>query len=157
MNIGHFLLMMFAGFLISVAVSVMLEVPKHLIIKNGFIGIVAEMVYELSIMANYNTVVSIFFACLAATLISHIFARKFKAPVTVFCIPVFFIFVPGSAIYQMTYYVMQANPEMASKALFDLLNIAGAVSLGVFLSDSIVHIYFTIKYKISESKKGSLQ
>lgn len=151
MNMIHFSLMMFAGFLISISVSVMLEVPRNLILKNGFIGILAEIVYELAIV--HNTVpVSVFLACLAVTLVSHVFARKFKAPVTVFCIPVFFIFVPGTAIYQMTFYVIQANPDMATKALFDLLNIAGAVALGVFLSDSLVHIFYTVKYKLAANK-----
>lgn len=149
MDIINFLLMMFSGFLISVAVSVMLEVPRNLIIKNGIIGIIAEIVYEFSMLANHHIAFSVFLACLVVTLVSHIFARKFKAPVTVFCIPVFFIFVPGTAIYQMTYYIIQANSGMATKALFDLLNIAGAVALGVFLSDSLVNIYYTLKYKLS--------
>ena len=129
--------------MISLAASLILEIPKNLLIKNGIIGIIAEAIY-LIVSIKFNSAISVFVACLAVTLISHYAARRYRAPVTIFYIPVFFIFVPGAALYKIAYYFIQENQAKTIDSLFEALMISGAVALGVFFGDSILEIFKTL-------------
>lgn len=152
MNTDTMIPQLFAGFLIAMSASIMLEVPKKLLIKNGLIGIIAELVYLIAVPFLYDVTISVFLASLVVTLISQAFARIYRAPVTLFIIPVFFIFVPGAAIYKIVYYLIQKNPVGSSAAFVEALTISGAVALGVFFGDSLLEIYLKIKYLVVKKK-----
>ena len=152
-DMAYYIFMLFAGFLIAASASIIIEVPKQFIIKNGIIGIIAEAVFLIS-HPFFNDAVSVFLACLVVTFISHLSARLFKAPVTVFYIPVFFIFVPGAAIYEFAYYLIQSDKMRTADALIEALNIAGAVALGVFISDSLLEIYSHCRHHWHLRRKG---
>lgn len=140
MDILYTLIKIFSGFIIAASASILIEVPKQFIIHNGIIGLIAYLIYLISDIY-FNNTVSVFLACLIVTLLAHISARIFKAPVTVFYIATFFIFVPGTAIYEFAYYLIQADELKSANSLTEALNIAGAVALGVFIGDSILDIY----------------
>lgn len=74
----------------------------------------------------------------------QLFAREYKAPVTIFYIPSFFPFVPGSLIYQGSLVLIQGD-EGSSYFFKQALMMAGAVALGVFIVDSCFDMYNTIQ------------
>ena len=90
--------------------------------------------------AGWNAVISSFWSALAAGLISHIFARALKAPVTIFLIGGILPTVPGNGIYQIMNYVLQNDRSMASFYLTQTLEIAGAIALAIFLMDTLFKV-----------------
>lgn len=154
MDFSQVAIQLFASFLICVAASIFLEAPKKLIFHIGLLGMIAQGTY-LFVNQWYNVPVSVLAACFLISILSQIYARKMKAPVTMFYIPVFFIFVPGIAIYKAAYFLIQADKIDSADALIEALNIAGAIALGVFLSDSLLELFSAVKFRQSHRKKGN--
>ena len=133
--------------------SVTLGVPKHLVSKVGFIGFVSYSIYVLLSMI-ISPIIATFIACIVVSLMGQLFAREYKAPVTIFYIPAFFPFVPGSLIYQGSLVLIQGDAG-SSYFFKQALLMAGAVALGVFIIDSCFDMYNTIQSnKVNKQKKG---
>lgn len=66
--------------------AVLQETPKKYLGCAGIVGAVGWLAYLLSEHAGADTVLATFISAMTITLISHTFARIFKAPVTVFLI-----------------------------------------------------------------------
>lgn len=129
------------GFFIAVfSFSMLINSPKKYLIWAGISGAVAGFIYIICIEAGWNAVVSSFWSALAASLISHIFARILKAPVTIFLIGGILPTVPGNGIYQIMNYVLQNDRSMASFYLTQTLEIAGAIALAIFLIDTLFKV-----------------
>lgn len=140
---------LFGAAIATIAAGYTIEAPRHLVVKTGIIGVLS---YAFNLFLQNNMDLSIvtayFFACLFASLLSQVFARKLKAPVTMFYIPTFYLYVPGSSIYQMAFHYIEGNYSLAVTFLFETISIAGAIALGVFMSDSLTEIYWDIKNKM---------
>lgn len=143
------IIQLFGAAIVTISAGYTIEAPRHLVVKTGIIGVLS---YALNLfLQNYMGVTIVpayFFACFFASLLSQVFARRLKAPVTMFYIPTFYLYVPGSSIYQMAFYYIDGNYSLAIDFLFETVSIAGAIALGVFMSDSILEIYNDVKYKI---------
>ncbi|XJS10075.1 threonine/serine exporter family protein [Aerococcaceae bacterium WGS1372] len=134
------------AYVATITAAVTLEAPRKLIFKTGYAGATGYFVYLL--LGSLGSALATFFACVVVSLMGQIFARKFKAPVTIFYIPAFFPFVPGSAIYQTALYFIQGNYTLSNHYMIQTLSIAGAIALGVFFSDSILEVYNHIRYEV---------
>ena len=73
----------------------------------------------------------------SVALMGHLFARFFRAPVSVFLVPGILPLVPGTSIYNSVYYVIRNSREESMYYLVETLQIAGAIALAVFLMDSV--------------------
>lgn len=144
------MIQLFGAAIATVAAGYTIEAPRHLVFKTGIIGVLS---YALNLFLqnrmDLTIVPAYFFACLFASLLSQVFARKLKAPVTMFYIPTFYLYVPGSSIYQMAFHYIEGDYSLAVAFLFETISIAGAIALGVFMSDSLTEIYSDIKSKLS--------
>lgn len=119
---------------VTIISSITLGVPKKLVNKVGVIGFVSYSVFII-LSQIMSPIVATLIACMVVSLLGQLFARKYQAPVTIFYIPAFFPFVPGSLIYQGALLFIQG--EGGSGAYFTrALMTAGAVALGVFIVDS---------------------
>ena len=78
-----------------------------------------------------------FLATVLVALISHLFARLLKAPVTLFLVSGILPLVPGVAMYRIVYYLLRSDFEEAGYNAFLTIQIAGAIALAVFVVDSI--------------------
>lgn len=119
--------------------SITIGVPKHLVTKVGLIGFISYSVYILLAM-KISPIIATFIACMVVSLIGQLFARRYKAPVTIFYIPSFFPFAPGSLIYQGSLALINGaggSLEYFTQALLT----AGAIALGVFIIDSCFDMY----------------
>ena len=81
-----------------------------------------------------------FWSALAAGLISHIFARILKAPVTMFLIGGILPTVPGNGIYQIMNSMLQNDRVMTGYYLTQTIEIAGAIALAIFLMDTLFKV-----------------
>lgn len=136
----HFIGQILAAYLITVTAAILVEAPKALLYKTGICGALGYFVYLLSLSWS-SEVIATLIACMAMSITGQIFARIFKAPVTIFYIPSFFTLVPGAAIYRTAFYFIQGNSELMTHYFMQTLLIAGAIALGVFFVDSLLEIY----------------
>ncbi|MDO5456721.1 MAG: threonine/serine exporter family protein [Atopococcus tabaci] len=141
-----------AAYIVTVAAGVTLESPRRIVYRTGIIGAVSYAVYL--ILANYfgvGQVMGYFISCLIASIISQFFARRYKTAVILFYVPTFYLYVPGSTIYQMAYNFISGQPDAGAQSLVQTLMIAGAIALGIFIADSIMTIYLDVKNRSIQS------
>ncbi len=130
------------------AFATLIETPKKYLLHAGFTGAVGGFVYLLSMRCNQDPVLSSFLSALAIAITSHIFARIFKAPVTIFMIAGILPTVPGAGMYRIVYYIITRDSTKCSFYFIQTLEIAGMIALAIFIVDSIfkIHVRKTKKW-----------
>ena len=116
-----------------VGFGIMLEVPKKYLPYSAVAGTIGWAAYLLC--QAFLPVGSVFFSSFCIALVSQIFARILKCPVTVFMIPGIYPSVPGAGIYRTVYYVIMGENMLAGRYLIDTLTTAGMIALGIYLVD----------------------
>lgn len=126
--------------------SIVFDVPKRLIKYTAIIGGIGWLVYLLFLeklgieMATYSS-------GLAIATLSHLAARHFKAPVTIFFIPGFFPLVPGAGMYRTAYAFLIGDSTLANHYLISTIAIAGMIALAIFTVDSLFRMNFLLTKK----------
>ncbi len=124
-----------SAFFAILAFSYVNNVPKKFLVYCGIEGAVGWFVYLVSLNP-HGPVLANFFGALALALLAHLFARIFKAPVTVFLIPGILILVPGAGLYRAAYQMFLGIGSVASYYMLQTLQIAGVIALAIFIVDS---------------------
>ena len=127
------ILQLISVFIGVVGFAIILEVQKKYLPYCGISGMVGWAVYLLC--QRLFPVGSIFFSSCCFALLSQIFARKLKCPITVFLIPGIYPFVPGAGIYRTVYYLIMGENSLAGNYLLDTLTTAGMIALGIYIVD----------------------
>jgi len=128
------------GIMIAIfSFTVLIDIPRRYVITAAAVGILNGCVYLVSIHFGAGKVLAAFFAAFAAALVSHIFARVLKAPVSLFLIIGIFPTVPGSGMYRIVKNIIDNSPEIADSIIYTL-EIAGVIALAIFLVDTIFRI-----------------
>ena len=105
------------AFVAIFAFAIMLETPKKYLAYAGIVGAIGWLVYLFVMAKNPNEILATFLSALAIALVSQIFARVFKIPVTVFLVAGILPTVPGAGMYRIVYYFIQNDMDMASNYL----------------------------------------
>ena len=119
--------------------AVVIETPQKHLISAATVGIANGAVYLLCIELGSNTILASFLAALTAALISHIYARIFKAPVTLFLITGILPTVPGGGMYRIVANILDDSPEVFNY-LIETLEIAGVIALAIFMVDAAFRV-----------------
>ena len=128
-----------------VALAILFHVPKKYLLFSGLVGAGGWLVYLLVTEGTQNPMVSAFLAAFFVALLSQIFARIFKAPVTVYLVSGILPLVPGVGMYRMVYYMLQGNNAQASYYFSYTLQIAGMIALAIFVVDSFFRVLYRKK------------
>ena len=113
--------------------AIILEVPKKYLTVCGLAGMIGWAAYLLA--QQFIPAGSVFVSSFCIALVSQIFARKLRCPVTVFLIPGIYPSVPGAGIYRTVYYVIMGENELAGHYLLETLTTAGMIALGIYIVD----------------------
>lgn len=135
------LVQVIGAFAAVIAASITFGVPKRFLLYSGFTGAVSWLVYLLLLNNNLNELIAVFAATLVSALLSHIFARALKAPVTVFQIPAILPTVPGVGMYRTVYYMIIGDKEMTGYYFSKTLQIAGMIAIGIFIMDTVFRTF----------------
>lgn len=127
--------------------AVILKVPKKSIFLCSLCGSIGWMVYILAIQNDIDIINSNLYSSIVIALLSEIFARINKEPVTIFIIPGIFCIVPGYGIYNTMKSLMDKNYSEASMVGFETMFIAGAIATGIIIVSSIFKIINKYKKK----------
>lgn len=135
------LVQVIGAFVAVVAASVTFGVSKRFLVYSGLAGAVSWFVYLLLLRNNANELIAVFAATLVSALLSHIFARALKAPVTIFQIPAILPTVPGVGMYRTVYYMIMGDKEMTGYYFSKTLQIAGMIAIGIFIMDTVFRTF----------------
>ena len=130
--------------------AVLVETPRKYILQAGFAGACGGWVYFFSMQNGLDAVPASFLSALVIALLAHIFARIFKAPVTVFLIAGILPTVPGAGMYRTVYYIIADDRAQSSYYLMQTLEIAGVIALAIFIVDAVFRIRIRGKNKVDE-------
>ena len=131
------ILQVISAFFATAAFSVLFYSPKKYILHAGLAGGLCWLVYLL--IMNYQADKSLANLCatLFVALLSHILARYYKTPVTMFLIPGIIPLVPGAGMYHIVNSILNNENDNAIAYFFETFKMAGAIALGIFIIDTI--------------------
>lgn len=131
-----------SAFVGVVAVAVSFQVPKKYLMLAGVTGAGGWFVELILEEMLHGSIFSSFLAAFLVAVLSQIFARVCKAPVTLFLVTGILPLVPGVGMYRTVYYLLQNNHEQTSYYLSYTLQIAGMIALAIFVVDSFFRILY---------------
>ena len=108
-----------AAFLAIFGFSIILDVPKKFLLYAGAAGGVCWFVYLLALQAGRSLIMAAFLSSLVVSILSHIFARVLKAPVTVFLVAGILPTVPGASVYRCVYFMIQGLADLSTYSRSD--------------------------------------
>ncbi len=134
------------GAIIAIAAfAILLETPKQYIWYAGLTGGIGGGSYLISMAIGTNEAIAYFVSALMVTVVSNIFARIFRTPVTVFLIAGILPTVPGAGIYQVAYHMIMGNQEQSLYYFMQTVKFAGAISLGIFVTETMFRLHKNLK------------
>ena len=128
------------SFIAIIGFAVLVETPRKYVLQAGIAGACGGGVYFFSSQCGLDVVTASFLSALAISLLAHIFARIFKAPVTVFLIAGILPTVPGAGMYRTVYYIIADDRTHAAYYLVQTLEIAGVIALAIFIMDALFRL-----------------
>lgn len=153
------ILQIIGAFIAIYSFSVFIEGPKKYLWTCGLVAAAGWTAYLLAGECGCSTVMSSFISTLVIALISHIFARVFKVPGTLFLISGILPIVPGAGMYRSVYSMILGEPGMASIYLTETMEIAGVIALGIFVVDTIFRaaskgwVQTSLRYKETDDQQ----
>lgn len=124
-------------FIAILSFAVLLETPRKYLIPAGLTGALSGFIYLICTHYNMDVVYASFLSAMGASLMSHLCARKLKAPGTLFLVAGILPTVPGSGMYQIVYQMLNGTQDMVVHYVIQTLQIAGAIALAIFILDTV--------------------
>jgi uncharacterized membrane protein YjjB (DUF3815 family) len=144
------LIQVISAFFATVAFALLFYLPRKYLVLTGLTGSFGWLIYLLCIRFWNDKVTASFVATLFIALSSHILARIFKTPVTMFLIPGIIPLVPGAGMYQLVHSIVDNTSSKTSGYFYQTLQIAGAIALGIFIIDTIFRRSIRLKPRKNE-------
>ncbi len=132
----EFVLQVVSAFIGVVAVAVLFQVPRKNLVLAGVTGAAGWFLELVAEEVSGNALLSYFLAAFLVAVLSQIFARVSKAPVTLYLVTGILPLVPGVGMYRTVYYLLQSNHALTGYYLSYTLQIAGMIALAIFVVDS---------------------
>ena len=130
------------SYIATTAFAVLFNAPRRTLIPAGLIGAVGWTVYLLMRdYLGYSSPLSIFCGTVVLSLMSELFARIYKQPVTIVAIPGIVPLVPGLPIYQGMYYMIMSAYSIGIEKLIKASLEASAISLGILLVSGLFRVF----------------
>lgn len=120
--------------------AVLIETPRKYLVQAGLVGALGGFAYLVCIHFELDVVLSSFVSAFCVAVLSHVLARIYKAPVTLFLIAGILPTVPGSGMYQVVSHVIKQSPEDSLFYLIQTLEVAGVIALAIFMVDTIFRV-----------------
>ena len=133
---------LYLHFIFSFIATVGFAVFFNALIPSGIVGAIGWSLFYYIVQISGNDILANFIAALLVSYMSEILARKLKQPAVVFIIPGIIPLVPGLGMYNTMLYLIQNDYLNAISKGSDVLFVGGAISLGILVVTSLIHILF---------------
>jgi uncharacterized membrane protein YjjB (DUF3815 family) len=127
--------------------GVLFNVSKKQLLFCGFIGGFGWLIYLGFLEFSSSIVLSNFVSALSISMISRIFAKLRKVPVTIFLIAGIIPLVPGAGMYNTMYAMLSQNFEESAYYGAQTLQIAGVIAIAIIFTSSFPALSTRKTYK----------
>lgn len=128
------------SFIASTGFAVLFNVPYKSLWQCGSVGMLGWLVYiVLARSFSVNIVIATLIASIIVGVISQIFAKWFRTPIVIFNLAGIIPLVPGGLAYEAVRFVIINEYELAIAAFATVLMLAGAIALGLVVSEIVNH------------------
>lgn len=141
----------------AVGFSVMLNIPRKLIIFPAIVGSISFFTYLLIENNGRDFIIATVAGSFVVGVLGEIFASFNKQPSTLFTIPGILPLVPGYAIYYAMLYLVQNNLSSASEKATAALFTAIAIACGIALSATIMRKLRPVLDRFFKKNKPALK
>ncbi|MGM0125123.1 hypothetical protein IGI37_002521 [Enterococcus sp. AZ194] len=135
------------SFLATAAFAIITNVPRKSLVYCGLAGVAGWVLYWGCLQLGGNAALGSLLGSLGVAYASHVFSRWLKMPVTIFNIPGMVPLVPGGLAYQAVRNLVVGTYQEAVTAAVQAVMIAGAIALGLVLSEVFNHNIRNFKVK----------
>lgn len=136
----EFMIQVIGAYAATVTAALFIESPRYALNKVGWIGACGYFVFLL-VKPFSGAIIATLVASLVITIMGQLFARIFKAPVTIFYIPALFPLVPGIGIYKTAFHYINNDFSLSRHYFFETIMISGAIALAIFIIDSLLEMF----------------
>lgn len=133
------------AYISTVGFSLLFNIPKTAILKSALVGAIGWLIFTKVNEFSHTAILSTFLGAGVVSILSEIFARKFKEAVTVFVIPGILPLVPGSGMYNTMLALIQKNFSKAAQVGSETIFIAGSIAVAILLVSSFTRLVFLKK------------
>lgn len=135
------------SFLATAAFAIITNVPRKALFYCGIAGVVGWLLYWGCLQFGGTSALGSLLGSLGVAYASYVFSRFMKMPVTIFNIPGMVPLVPGGLAYQAVRNLVVGTYQQAVSAAVQAVMIAGAIALGLVLSEVFNHNIRNFKVK----------
>ena len=133
--------------------GILLQSPYRSVQTSGIIGAIGWVVFVyMTKCLEYDSFYSNFIATIVVAVLSEIFARLTKQPVSIYVIPGVIPLVPGLGMYKGMTTILGNHYEYGMSILMGAAMDAGAIALGMMLVTSIFR-FSTLKQEENRIKE----
>ena len=131
----------FGAALGALGFGILFNIHTDKLFSVAFVGFVGGLFYDFLIECGQTPVVSLFFASVAISFTSEIFARMLRTPVTSFLVCALIPLVPGGGMYYTMLEIVQDNLNGALVRGIDTVAQACSIAVGCILVSSLMKMY----------------
>ncbi|WP_066026240.1 threonine/serine exporter family protein [Enterococcus mundtii] len=135
------------SFLATAAFAIITNVPRRALIWCGLSGACGWMIYWLCLEVGGSAAFGSLLGSLGVAFASDVFSKQLKMPVTIFNIPGMVPLVPGGLAYQAVRNLVIGDYPAAAYSTVQVIMIAGAIALGLVISEIFNHNIRNFKLK----------
>lgn len=141
------LLEVLSAFTASFAFGIIFNIKGKNLFFAAVCGALGWFVYKFSMKLGYSDITAMFFASIAISGYSEIFARVLKTPVTTFVISALIPLVPGGGMYYTMVEAINGDVMSSLEIGIKTLALAGVLAIGVILVSTITKTIKNLKFK----------
>lgn len=134
----------------SLGFAILFNIRGDKLFMAALIGGVGGLLYQACLYMNCTVAMSLFLSSICISLLSEVFARVLKCPVTTFLICALIPLVPGGGMYYTMLEIVQDNIDGALVKGVDTMIQAGSIVLGCILVSSMMYIFNQLKDRKKE-------
>ncbi|AGT31248.1 membrane protein [Geobacillus genomosp. 3] len=125
------------SFVASALFGIIFNIPPRLLPHSGFVGMSGWVVYTFVSRSGTDGVTATFMAAFFIALLSNAFARRYRAPATIFIVPGILPLVPGLTAFEAMRYVAMNDYDAAIPLAAKAFMISGAIAMGLIFSEVV--------------------
>lgn len=127
----------------TICFGVITNIPRRAFNVAGIIGGVSWLVYwGLYYHLHLGLAVSNMLAAILIAILSMVAARRQKMPTIIYTVPALVTFVPGGQAYRMVRNFVVGNNNQSLIFLYQVMVIAGAITLGLGIGEMINRLVY---------------
>ncbi len=130
------------SFTASYFFAVVFDAPKKLFFPAGIVGAVGWMMGQtFGIVFDLPLVMVNFIGAFTLGIMSHIMARVYKEPSTIFLTPGIIPFVPGGMAYDATSSIILSDYFGAVNIILEVIISAGSIAVGILFAEQFALLF----------------